>query len=133
MYQEIAKHGQNLKRIFGIDGDPVEICKKLRRLEVKANRTACDYCNGAIDCEKWGDFSERTKGKVLDIIGHQFADAIFINGDPRGYTLKIDDEWLKTRGESGGIHRDWGGYGILAPDLSEEKAIETLTGKRSTY
>jgi len=36
--------------------------------------------------------------------------------DPRGYALKLDDEW--TRANAPHIHRDWGGYGILAPDLT---------------
>lgn len=119
MYQRIQKHGQDLKRIFGIDGDPIQICNKLRRLELKANRKACDYCNGAINTEDWEIYSERAKGKLLDIIGHRWADAVFINSDPRGYTLKIDDQWLQMRNEYN-IHRDWGGYGILAPDFSEQ-------------
>lgn len=43
---------------------------------------------------------------------------VFLNGDPRGYALKIEDEWLRDRPEVR-IHKDWGGYGIIAPDLSE--------------
>ena len=43
---------------------------------------------------------------------------VFINGDPRGYALKIDDKY-QDRLHKVGIHRDWGGYGIIAPDFSE--------------
>ena len=41
---------------------------------------------------------------------------VFVNRDPRGYALKIDDAWMGA--QKAVLHRDWGGYGILAPDLS---------------
>ena len=41
---------------------------------------------------------------------------VFINRDPRGYALKIREIWM--RNYSGNLHRDWGGYGILAPDFT---------------
>jgi hypothetical protein len=52
---------------------------------------------------------------------------IFVNRDPRGYALKIDSEWMaEARGRdefydtpTRQLHRDMGGYGILAPDLTE--------------
>jgi len=34
----------------------------------------------------------------------------------RGYALKIDDEFVKGKQ----IHRDMGGYGILAPEINEK-------------
>jgi hypothetical protein len=43
---------------------------------------------------------------------------VFVNGDPRGYALKIQDEYVSEN--SLDIHRDMGGYGILAPDLSDD-------------
>lgn len=42
------------------------------------------------------------------------TDRVWFNGDPRGYALKVD---LRD-GET--LHRDWGGYGIIAPDLSDD-------------
>lgn len=42
---------------------------------------------------------------------------VFVNRDPRGYALKISDEWMQQHNAT--LHRDWGGYGIIAPDLSE--------------
>jgi hypothetical protein len=41
------------------------------------------------------------------------ADEIFFNGDARGYALKINDEFVKDKE----IFKDWGGYGIIAPDF----------------
>ncbi len=38
---------------------------------------------------------------------------VFINRDPRGYALKIREEAVMGMR----IHRDWGGYGIIAPEI----------------
>jgi hypothetical protein len=43
---------------------------------------------------------------------------VIINRDPRGYALKIGDDWMSAHHTSR-LHRDMGGYGILAPDLTE--------------
>lgn len=43
---------------------------------------------------------------------------VFLNGDPRGYALKIESDWMRERLKLR-LHTDWGGYGILAPDLRE--------------
>lgn len=40
---------------------------------------------------------------------------VFINRDPRGYALKIDDGWMREHNAE--LHRDWGGYGIIAPEI----------------
>lgn len=42
---------------------------------------------------------------------------VFVNLDPRGYALKINDEWMRANNVR--LHSDFGGYGILAPDLTE--------------
>lgn len=34
-----------------------------------------------------------------------------------GYALKIHSEW--TAKNAPDLHRDWGGYGIIAPDLTD--------------
>ena len=122
MYGRIQKHGEALISFFGTQngGDvatltPIQLCRKLRRLEVKANRIACDYCNGDIDSEQWENESNEIWNKLVKIVGSFGAKYCFINGDPRGYTLKIKDEFMTHKN---GIDRDWGGYGILAPDLS---------------
>jgi hypothetical protein len=43
---------------------------------------------------------------------------IFVNRDPRGYCLKIDDEY--TRANKLDIGTDWGGYGIIAPEIDKD-------------
>lgn len=45
---------------------------------------------------------------------------VFINLDPRGYALKIDDEWMRANQGKWGddnLTTDWGGYGLIAPEI----------------
>jgi hypothetical protein len=127
MYSRIYQHAENLNEIFrlGIDGDyaaHIRICKQLRRLEVRAHALQERACNdenyNLTDAE--AEMQDRSLLDSLDkIISFRKAGVpVFINGDPRGYALKIDEEYVKKHALK--IHRDWGGYGIIAPDLSEE-------------
>jgi hypothetical protein len=121
MMERIEKHGADLNRIFGLTDDPIKTAKMVHRFEVKAHQLATDYCNGArgLDSETW----EPEADKILNALDkkiHFKAQGIpvFLNGDARGYALKIDDDY--TRDKNLDIHRDWGGYGCLAPDLTND-------------
>ena len=117
MYNRIKQHGNNLKVIFPLaTDDPAELCKRLRRIEVKLNRLATDFCNGDIDGDAW-DIEKDKAIKSLDKILHftQSNVPVKINSDPRGYALKIRDEYVREHNLN--IYRDWGGYGILAPEF----------------
>lgn len=118
MAARIVAHGNNLLAIFpnATERDPDKLSRKLRRIEVAAARGAVDYCNGEMDSDGWEHFSAAMLGKVARLLNPGDV-PVFINGDPRGYTLKIGDSWVKEHRAT--IHRDWGGYGILAPDLTE--------------
>lgn len=68
-------------------------------------------------------------GMLIDfraIREHKPLVPVFINRDPRGYALKIDDEWIRQQRADhrtvhmAGIHQDWGGYGILAPEIGKD-------------
>ena len=110
MYNKIQKHGDNLKTIFKLDVDSVKLCKKLFRLENKAHRLAEDYCNG------FADNIESETIKIIDKVKKILnTNEVFFNGDPRGYALKLCDQFSKDKN----IHKDWGGYGIIAPDFRE--------------
>lgn len=138
MYARIEEHGRNLLAVFpgAVERDPVELCRKLRRLETKAAALALRLCNGPEFPE--GAYERQTDAviaQVDNILGNNGLKRvpIFVNGDARGYSLKIRDEWLRE--EISGlrsspasidraaalarIHKDWGGYGIIAPDLRE--------------
>lgn len=93
---QIFNHGRNLIRLFNLpDGtDPLLLCKKLRRLEKQAHQLKVD---GLLNFHKQGI-------------------PVFINRDPRGYALKIQEDWVYSHGAN--IYRDWGGYGIIAPEYN---------------
>lgn len=119
MYQEITKHGANLNAIFKTDLDNVSLAKKLFSLENKAHKLATDYCNGenGMDSsEAWEKATQEILLKVDKITDFKAQGVpVFVNGDARGYALKISSEYV----EKLNIHKDWGGYGILAPDFNE--------------
>lgn len=119
-YAQIAEHGENLKRIFHIDGDPVQLCKRLRRLEAKAAQVALHHCNVGYDSDDALEAAEAPIMKALDeILGYSKLNIpIFLNLDARGYSLKIREEFTRNRALK--IYRDFGGYGIIAPEITGE-------------
>ena len=142
----IREHGEGLIRFFGLDPnlvDPIDLCKKLRRLENKAHEITTQLCNGfpELDHESQEDHIAeleiklcRIEGKVQDLLEsyqrpRQFKkiNAIFINHDPRGYALKLDTETIEYFEELGEDfpHKDWGGFGIIAPDLTGDVEFQT--------
>ena len=108
---DIIQHGENLLATFpnAAERDPLTLCKKLRRIEVRANRAACDACNHQAGADAWEAESARAHKAANAALG---TDRVWVNGDPRGYALKVD----LADGET--LYRDWGGYGIIAPDLT---------------
>ena len=122
MYKEIAQHGANLNAIFNTGIDDVKLSKKLFSLERKAHKLAVDYCNGenGVNSENWGEKCEPILKEVRKVLNCTDNFPIFLNGDARGYALKIDDKYMQMLRERNNkvLHTDWGGYGILAPDFN---------------
>lgn len=119
MYQDIQRHGEQLNAIFNTGFEPIELCKKLRRLEMKAHQLATDYCNGenGVNTDNWDAKCEpilKAVHKILNI--SEVCSGIFVNGDARGYALKIDSETVTENALD--IYTDWGGFGIIAPDFT---------------
>jgi len=114
LYENITAHGNNLKNLFKLDNsvDSVKLCKSLFKLENQAQKLALDYCNyGNLDNSAVESILKKA-GVLLNITD---TNQIFFNGDARGYALKINDNFCKDKE----IFKDWGGYGILAPDFRE--------------
>lgn len=118
MLAEIEKHGENLNRIFNTGMDNYLLCSKMRRFEIEAHRLAEHYCNGTggVTTDNWGEKTERILKQVRKVLNCTDNYPIFVNGDARGYALKIDDEYVRKTNMV--IYKDWGGYGIIAPDFS---------------
>jgi|9_EtaG_2_1085328.scaffolds.fasta_scaffold06133_4 hypothetical protein len=124
MYGRIKKHGEDIKKIFSMpaDTDPIKLCKSLRRLETKAQRIQETHGNGYYETAAREEAALIVKLKNLLMPAatpEEFLKfGIFLNTDPRGYALKIPDDIVKQNAWT--IHKDWGEFGILAPDLNED-------------
>ena len=113
MYKQIREHGDNLRLIFDIDIDSVELCKKLFRLENKAHKFTTNHCNYGYSDNEFYSFEDEILSKVSEILGCD-KNIMFLNGDARGYALKFTTEFSKDKD----IHKDWGGFGIIAPNYT---------------
>lgn len=120
MNDRILKHGNHLKTIFpNCKLEPVALCKKVHKLEIEANQLATDYCNGVVDCAVWETKTKIMLRVLVNMLGptkNGTGMSLFINGDCRGYALKLEDDTSRDLT----IYKDWGGYGIIAPDFKEE-------------
>tara|TARA_R110001632_G_scaffold70002_1_gene163298 strand:+ start:285 stop:659 length:375 start_codon:yes stop_codon:yes gene_type:complete len=114
MNQRIQKHGDSLKTIFNLNVDSVKLSKQLFRLENKAHKLATDYCNGVVDGDSTEIESQKILSKVAKLLNTNTFN-MFFNFDARGYALKFFEDFSKDKP----IHKDWGGYGIIAPDFRE--------------
>jgi hypothetical protein len=118
MYQDIQKHGEKLLKIFpnAKQKDPVKLCKSLRTYERKISAITLALCNGDPHLIDGDSQLDNLHNKVGALLKPSHARPFFINRDPRGYALKIQD--TDSRIHSADLHRDMGGYGILAPDFT---------------
>jgi hypothetical protein len=129
MYKQTKEHGENLNAIFNTGIDNVTLCKKLLRIENKAHHAITCLCNtNTLDLlelnqytgydvkqsteEEQDAFFDKIRDSLVKVLGPK-AEIVHINFDPRGYALKIKDEYIKDVK----LYRDFGGYGILAPEF----------------
>ena len=120
MLARIKAHGDNLLAVFpdATERDPVKLCKKLRRLEARASAITLHNCNVGMTDADYFEATARVLARVHALLQYNAHEVpVFVNGDPRGYALKIDDAWVRAHADYR-LHRDWGGYGIIAPDLT---------------
>ena len=136
MLNNISAHGANLNKIFNTQFDNITLCKKLRRLELKASHATTSLCNTntlhllelnrftGYDVEQATEeqqdlFFDKIRKSIYKILGEKSKEALLINFDPRGYALKLKSEFVKNEFAKGNnIYTDWGSYGILAPDFN---------------
>lgn len=131
MYANIEAHGNNLNTIFNTGLNPIELCKKLNRIERKAHNATTCLCNTntlhlmelnkhtGYDVKQTTEaeqdkYFENIKKQLIKILGKEVEEHFFINYDPRGYALKLKSEFCEEKK----IYKDFGGYGIIAPDFT---------------
>ena len=118
--KQVLEHAENLKEIFKLEHikteyDKLLLCRKLKGIETSAHKLMEDLCNGLNITE---EETEKRYNHFLDKVDKliKFRNLnvpVFLNGDARGYTIKIKDDYIQEKGIK--IERDLGGYGIIAP------------------
>ncbi len=88
--------------------------RQLTRLERWLDNLSVRHCNGTLDGEEWDTAKDLARAKLAKIFGARAPNGIFINSDPRGHALKLDNEAVTV---PEGMDKDWGGYGILAAEI----------------
>ena len=83
--------------------------QKLTRLEKHCNNVALRLCNEA-DFDIPDDWSDRQIAKAIKTCPKLSGMKLFVNLDPRGYALKVNEPEPE-------MYRDFGGYGIVAPEF----------------
>lgn len=115
MYSRIAIQGNALLTAYPAaqEKNPVQLCKRLLRLEREARRLTTAYNNGDLTYEQARQLIKPLAAKLSGILGK--GPGVFVNYDSRGCAFKIEPE--EAAGIAG-LYRDMGGNGLIAPDLS---------------
>lgn len=81
-------------------------------IERRLRRLMTQRCNEPMDDEVY----QRRKGilveKLKNLFGGELPEGLFINTDPRGYSIKFEDNISETHPATC-LQRDFGGYHIL--------------------
>lgn len=85
---------------------------KIRGIERTAHKIAEDSCNIPMSESTVDRRIKRVVERMTEVFGGNLPDNFFINMDPRGYALKIDQSGTGVPLS----YQDMGGYGILAPE-----------------
>jgi hypothetical protein len=118
---EYEKQCQAIAALLVAWGDPemdaTKAVKTLERVERSLHEAHERACNEPYDPRPTQRRAKLAIGKIFPRMPEA---ALHLNSDPRGYALKIDDEFMRSHKDHiglGELQTDWGGYGILSPDL----------------
>ena len=109
------EHINNINNIFNTNIDEHDF-NDLLELEEHAHRKAEEFCDYYTE-ESLEAEEEYILNRLFEILNINNHKSVFWNRDPRGYSLKIDDSYIRDNKLD--IWRDWGGYGIIAPTINE--------------
>lgn len=132
--QQLLAHYERCEALARYLGHPNPDGKKISvalfKLERRASRAATAQCNGEAyegepyrEDEQWEHFKRAIAHQVCSVFVSDTVPTIpgfFVNGDPRGYALKIDNENPEGKAliDAVKLRTDWGGYGILSPEIT---------------
>ncbi len=111
---------KSLGKLMGKNINGAAAYRQLRAVEDVLSELHTDMCNVEVSPRRIAIEHGAAKSIVRQLFGSKFQENYFyLNSDPRGYALKIDDKFEREVLFPAGInlHRDMGGYGILAPEI----------------
>jgi hypothetical protein len=120
MYTKRQRKWNHVKELYAL-GLKRGKFNRLIEIEHKAAKLAGDACN-CLSMES-PQYNLRHKEIINDLqilFGTILPKGLFINGDPRGYSLKIRTEDNGEYPNRKISYTDWGGYGILVPEEYED-------------
>lgn len=88
--------------------------RKIEKMLTKLHEKACSVAVAEITIDRAHDIATLEIKRIFNAV----PEGLYINTDPRGYALKIDDTVFNASYEGISLQTDWGGYGLLAPDLN---------------
>ena len=103
------------------DIDSLKLCRSLRRIESKAHKLMTDQCNGETKAteEEQARQEQEFLNSVDELLNFRKQNIpVFLNGDPRGYTIKVEDDYVKKVRDKTNLYSDMGGFGIICPELT---------------
>ena len=112
-----VKHLKNLEDILDVSSVEIKyVFAQLKGIEMRGHKLAEKYCNGEIDSAQWDNEIDLIKGRMRKLLSPNVLKNIHLNGDPRGYFLKIDNDYMRIIRGQCQLETDWGGYGIICPE-----------------
>jgi hypothetical protein len=122
--REVSRHYsaiESMIKVWGRDDlstiDAMELLAKLEKSVTRANLRECNEANFNASPAR-----QQARKMILDMFPHMPPTTLEINCDPRGYALKIEDEYLRQHLNADGmahlglLQTDFGGYGLLCPE-----------------
>lgn len=138
---QLERHYAALVRLAEACGvkkaDGKKLSVALLKIERLAHAGATAYCNGEdftyflgvnhqhlfnSDEKAWDNFVADIEIYVRALFNDKLPPFFYVNGDARGYALKIrgaeaGNDYGRDLIEKTGLQRDWGGNGLLAPEI----------------
>lgn len=123
----VEEHLNNLKLIFDKPELNTQSLLELTVIEHDLGGLNVQLCNGDIEQEAYEALKKEIAERAFKILGKK--PFLNFNGDPRGYALKIDNDYLykaMTLFPEINIYRDMGGYGIVMPEEIDDLVRRTV-------
>ena len=119
MLQHRQRHIEQLQKL----GYIYDNMNAIKMLETAQSQLNVDECNGDITDYNAQVIQKKLTARAKRLFGGKLPKGFFVNGDPRGYALKLNSDAWKVSDDARENYEarpisytDWGGYMILAPE-----------------